>query len=979
MAESKPAAPPAPPPPAVGSKRRKIGVLVVAAVIIIALVAVAAVFLFGGSPPPQLDKVEVSAARTTIFQKEQIPVAATAIDTAGGNQTANATFAWTASPASRVKIVPSTGAQVGVTGVENGTVTVTANATWKGVSKTGALTITIEVILDRVEVSAPRTTIDQREELSLTATALDTNDLDQTANATFSWTATPSSRVQMSGSAASRNVIAIAAGLVTITASATWKGLTRTGALTLTIGALSFEGNPSTATPPVNQPFDLDVRVVRADSTTATTYRGTVNFTSDDTTATLPANATFGATDNGMRTFAGLRVGQARAVVITIRDTIADIVATVTVTGQRLPNAPVASFNATRNLMQVSVDASGSRDPDNDIGTYAWAWGDTQTTVPSASTTASHTYTNPGKYTIVLTVADLTSATDVTTRDVSVSTSTIDYMYYDFFNVPYGEWWDYRFASYGDLPINADCFNVTAIANGVCVAANPSIPDFKTYPYTNWYPLPGTLQFNGANSLVYAPYRMNIVGASVPGYNRSEPVFLPTLNYSQPAGNLLEFRWTMNYLDTATGTALRDDPVDPCPGVDPAAYDGFYIFSQVDLTMDLQQSRRTFGVVATDPTSARSWWAANTNALCGIQGTAERNVQSWFLAMGGISRAPGKYNIANGFEWYYVSYFLDIDVTVDADGTTDVTIRHAAWGTELVLARMFYWGNASYLDNYLDSTKARGWWGMELGWFEDFTFGGDLGGPSQGFNFTLSSVLQYHFQHLATAGSNGVYDQNDDVPYWTWGPILNDYTNNYFPLHPQSELDRYPTATYVHSTPGSKFYGDALSYDLAPIRWDLKAGETWHFQFPTGNVMFYDPNLTPSPADPQGSYIEAPGPLKFDSTKPANLGFWDAAKLAWDAFGPTTTGGPPGSPGLDATPGTADDQYALESWGAIRLVDPPLQSAFVHGFDIAADPAEEIAAGEVTSDVQFISLTGNSFQAYPAARVSAFPGRSRKS
>ncbi|HLE54189.1 MAG TPA: hypothetical protein VI999_02965, partial [Thermoplasmata archaeon] len=59
---------------------------------------------------------------------------------------------------------------------------------------------------------------------------------------------------------------------------------------------------------------------------------------------------------------------------------------------------------------------------------------------------------------------------------VSASATSLSYDFLDFFNVPYGEWWDYRFATYGDLPINADCFNATSITDGICVPSNAAIP-----------------------------------------------------------------------------------------------------------------------------------------------------------------------------------------------------------------------------------------------------------------------------------------------------------------------------------------------------------------------------------------------------------------------------------------------------------------------------------------------------------------------
>jgi len=599
---------------------------------------------------------------------------------------------------------------------------------------------------------------------------------------------------------------------------------------------------------------------------------------------------------------------------------------TVTINQPALP--PTARFNVTRTLMHVDLDASASSDPNGDITTYSWDTNNDGT--PDASgVTATFDYASPGTYTIKLTVTDATARTSTATKKVSVGTSTIDYSYFDFFNVPYGEWWDYRFATYGDLPINADCFNATSITDGICVPSNAAIPDSETYPYTNWYPLPGNLKWDNPsnNPMVYAPYRLHVTGMTVPGYNRSEPVFLPVLNYAQPAGNRLDFDWRMNYLDKATGDYLTN--VVGCPSVDPAAYDGFYIRSQITLAMDLQESKRIFNVVGTDQSSAQSWWNTNTNSACGLMGPAETNVKNWFLAMGGGgsgSAGVGKYDIANSFEWYYTNWYLQMTATVDADGTTHVSIDHAAWGTEVMLSRMFYWGNTSYKLNYLDSSKATGWWGMELAWFEDFSFAGSLGAPGGGFNFNLTSAMQYHFQHQSSPGPNGLYDRTDDVPFWTWGPILTDYTNDYFPLHPGSELDRYPSPYYgyIHSTPGGRPYGVNNSYDYAPIRWNLAAGQTWHFQFPAGNVVFYDPNLTPVPANPQGGFILISSPMKYFGATPAGYGDWDATNLTWDVYGPAVTGGPLGTPGPDGVPGTSDDQYALWPYGAIQFNDPPV-------------------------------------------------------
>ncbi len=576
--------------------------------------------------------------------------------------------------------------------------------------------------------------------------------------------------------------------------------------------------------------------------------------------------------------------------------------------GPETSKTPVAALDVNRTKLHVDVDASRSSDPSGNISYYRWDWGDGSSPTNLSSPRASHDYANAGLYTITLTVTTVEGLEATASRRVSVAPSTLDYSFYDFFNVSYGEWWDYRTAVYGDHAINAECFNQTSIADGVCKPNNPNVPDSATYPYTNWYPLPGNLIWNSGsnNPMIYAPYRFKVTGANVPGYNLSEPVFLPVFNYGQAPGNRLDFNWYLQYLDKAAGDALT---AAGCPNIDPSNFDGFYSRSLINLTMDLQESKRIFGVQANDATSAQAWWRTNADDVCYAESPVETALWNWFQAMGGSSRAIGKYDIANSFEWYYQPYYVQATARVDTDGTTHVSIDTTAWGTEVLLARMFYWGNASYAANYMDSTRAKGWWGMELAWFEGLDFSGALGGS--GFDFGLNAAMQYHFKQLSLPGPDGYLNRMGDIPYWTWGPILSDYTNDWSPLHTISELDRYAPvgATYVHSTPGGITYGKSLPYDYAPIRWDLTVGQTWHFQFPTGNIVFYDSNQTPIPSNPVWGYVSISTPVDRLNTVPANYGAWDPVAKTWDVYGPAVTGGPSGSPG----------NYALEPWGAIQL------------------------------------------------------------
>jgi hypothetical protein len=479
--------------------------------------------------------------------------------------------------------------------------------------------------------------------------------------------------------------------------------------------------------------------------------------------------------------------------------------------------------------------------------------------------------------------------------------TTIDWRFYDFFNVPPGEWWDARLKAYGEAPIGAECFTATGIANGLCTPIQPAVDDLASYPYTH---LAGPPIPSGA---IYAPFRMEVTGVEVPGYTLAEPVFLPVMNSGESAGSSLDFDWSMQFLDTATALVL-DGLGCPNAGID----DGYHVRTQITLAMDLQESKRIFGVVAADAAAAQAWWNANTHTNCNVRGSVEQAMWNWLIAMGGSSSVPGKYDIMNAYEWFLDQIYLQMSATVDPDGTTHVTIDHLSWGTSNMLNRMFYWGSTSYLANTLDSSAAAGWSGMEeYAWFEDFSFTGSLGASD--FDFELAAVLPESFRHRALPGPDGNLDQVDDLAIWTWGPNLHDYLNDYLG-HPNSELDRYPGGTELDAVPGSATYGSIVPREFVPITWDLDTGETWTFEFPTGDVVFYDPNLTPLSASPTSNdFVEIVAPLGLHSTKPASYGAFDSGLMTWTVVGPSVTGGPDGSPG----------NYPLEPWGAINLPEPP--------------------------------------------------------
>lgn len=82
---------------------------------------------------------------------------------------------------------------------------------------------------------------------------------------------------------------------------------------------------------------------------------------------------------------------------------------------QRINQPPTASFTASCTGMVCSFDGTASADPDGNVASWAWNFGDGTT---GTGSTASRTYTSAGPRTVTLQVTDNDGATASTTRQV---------------------------------------------------------------------------------------------------------------------------------------------------------------------------------------------------------------------------------------------------------------------------------------------------------------------------------------------------------------------------------------------------------------------------------------------------------------------------------------------------------------------------------------------------------------------------------
>lgn len=84
--------------------------------------------------------------------------------------------------------------------------------------------------------------------------------------------------------------------------------------------------------------------------------------------------------------------------------------------------APTATFTNSVTGLTLSVNGTGSTDSDGTIASYDWDWGDASS--HDAGSTAAHTYSTAGTYTVVLTVTDNGGATNTKSTSITVSNAS---------------------------------------------------------------------------------------------------------------------------------------------------------------------------------------------------------------------------------------------------------------------------------------------------------------------------------------------------------------------------------------------------------------------------------------------------------------------------------------------------------------------------------------------------------------------------
>ncbi|MGQ0797821.1 MAG: PKD domain-containing protein [Methanobacteriota archaeon] len=554
---------------------------------------------------------------------------------------------------------------------------------------------------------------------------------------------------------------------------------------------------------------------------------------------------------------------------------------------------PKAFFIARTLGMTVEVDASGSASELGPISTYAWDFGDGAT---ATGVTATNTYSTAGRRTVTLTVTDSTGAQATATRYVSPSSTTVDILVDRFFEsaCPYRNYWEFRRDVYGDRLLR------------------------NAKPCTDFYPWVLFTDFPDVNpSFVYTVYRLDAKVRNHPGYNLTDPVMWPVFNRSVVTDptSYLTAEYTFGYVDDVVfeefnGTLFKL--------ADWVKSDGFGHIVQGNLTMDFTTSKRIFNVSAATPADAQAWWDLNT-AAARSAGSLERNMSAWIVNTGN-----GKYDIYNGFEWFYTTDITDLKATVDTDGTTHVRFLFSGWGFEVLQARFFYWGKSDYrkavcvqgpLDPSCPATQPygaiqpQGWLPMESCWCEQATVSYTIGNTSLDLDF--EAFNGYHVSAWTNWGLDGVPKTSDDLPSWTYEPVNMDYVpragydspGGSVSGFPNSELRYYENLRAFHGTPGSYSSGELYEFLVGKVRWAFNAGSTLTVVLPTFSVPWYDPHDSFwDAAQGIGVYDVFMSPMTLRFVEP------DGTYFLWDGRGKVLSFAGPHSWGVSST------ELPLQGW-----------------------------------------------------------------
>jgi PKD repeat protein len=538
---------------------------------------------------------------------------------------------------------------------------------------------------------------------------------------------------------------------------------------------------------------------------------------------------------------------------------------------------PVAMFTATPVSLTVSLDASGSYDPDGMVVAWDWELGDGST---ASGEMVTYTYSASGTYTITLTVTDNDGLTDSTSQDVYVeeeigptatyTVSGMGEMYVKSTDPAdlgrrsttpgWNSWQPLRNWGYGEAQITMD------------------------YPYVLGWPVysPNTGPDVDAGFALTTYYRLNMVAENVDTIGTAagmDPLFISddldaTLWGGDPAsvrdtwdGGTMSIDWYGTYLTGDELAALKSgtDWRNSYYGIPARTIvlndDGWWHELHGTITMDVASAQKYLGLAGVDLTAEFN--TANTGGT--IQGEM---MWDWALESGqdGAGETDGIYDIYCAYD--YSNDIRYMRLTAAPESTADTLVLRM-WTVS--------WGNEIYMCRLVEASGLANNW---LGYWDDMSLSATFGLTSS--SVTLDTQVDYHMTAWQDSGTGGAA--------WSLEATHVDYCGNVFKhekyVSPYTTYD--PDVTDVKRMsylPGTTAFGTEVSYWNAPMEWDLASGETLIVQLPTATFAGFTPVAGSGVMDDAIGLLVT-GSLEAGTCYPDLSGYYNVGSKTYTLVGP---------------------------------------------------------------------------------------------
>ena len=435
---------------------------------------------------------------------------------------------------------------------------------------------------------------------------------------------------------------------------------------------------------------------------------------------------------------------------------------------------------------EVSIRA-GANDTDIEGLSFYVEFGDglseTIATAPgpgSKSVVFHHTYDDGGNYTVTVWVDDGNGSTG---HNLSISASisvtgigrrTVDYRWYDTFNVPFGPWYPQRSLYYpgaGYEGIWSD-----------------------TYPYIYKYYRDSAHH----DMRLYSNMRLNITARNLPEVNMGHPEFLPL--FGSTTGGHATLNWHMQYMD----------PTWVIYTYGPAAVmynDGWFVNLTGVTTLDKDAAMAVMGMTSSQFDNFDAYWASNRVSL--------RNAWAMWLS---VDQANGLFDINNMYSTPMQIIGFGLHALKVGDKLV-LTLYVDSWGMEALMAR---WLRDAFMPTEI--------------WMEGFWMNATIG--PQTSNIFIKTDVEYGVYAFTSRADGtpiwlwkplhqDYFESSGQHPKSEFDPYART-------INPDTGLPY----TYVNWNPGSALYGTSVPYDKAPCAWNLSDNETMSFTWPAGMQQF---------------------------------------------------------------------------------------------------------------------------------------------